>query len=40
MVDLSAARDSAVAVWSEFCAIAPSPELRGRMLEELERVRG
>ncbi|WP_406492298.1 M6 family metalloprotease domain-containing protein [Streptomyces sp. NBC_00846] len=40
MVDLSTARDSAVAVWSEFCAIAPSPELRGRMLQELERVRG
>ncbi|MEV6212572.1 M6 family metalloprotease domain-containing protein [Kitasatospora sp. NPDC051914] len=32
-------RDSAVAVWSEFCAIAPSPELRDRMLQELERVR-
>ncbi|MET9384317.1 M6 family metalloprotease domain-containing protein [Streptomyces sp. NPDC002928] len=32
-------RNSAVAVWSEFCAIAPSPELRERMRQELERVR-
>ncbi|MFF7470997.1 M6 family metalloprotease domain-containing protein [Streptomyces sp. NPDC008092] len=40
MVDLSTSRDSTVAVWSEFCAIAPSPELRGRMQQELERVRG
>ncbi|MFG2941845.1 M6 family metalloprotease domain-containing protein [Streptomyces sp. NPDC048282] len=40
MVDLSTSRGSTVAVWSDFCAIAPSPELRGRMLQELERLRG
>ncbi|WP_406437211.1 M6 family metalloprotease domain-containing protein [Streptomyces sp. NBC_00631] len=40
MVDACTSRPSSVAVWSEFCAIAPSPELRDRMLQELERVRG
>lgn len=39
MTDPATVRDSAVAVWSDFCAIAPSPELRGRMLQELDRVR-
>jgi len=39
MVDLSTVQDSTVAVWSDFCAIAPSPELRARTLQELERVR-
>ncbi|WP_406335135.1 M6 family metalloprotease domain-containing protein [Streptomyces sp. NBC_00203] len=39
MVDLSTVQDSTVAVWSDFCAIAPSPELRTRTLQELERVR-
>ncbi|MFE2266629.1 M6 family metalloprotease domain-containing protein [Streptomyces griseosporeus] len=28
-----------MAVRSEFCAIAPSPELRGKVLQELERIR-
>lgn len=27
------------AVWSDFCAVAPSPELRERLQEELARVR-
>jgi immune inhibitor A len=40
MVDARGTQNSAVAVWSELCAIAPSPELRERTLRELERVRG
>jgi immune inhibitor A len=30
---------TAVAVWSDFCAVAPSPELRAQMLTQLERSR-
>ncbi|BBC36128.1 hypothetical protein SGFS_074220 [Streptomyces graminofaciens] len=40
MVEPFTGGNSAVAVWSEFCAIAPSPELRERVRRELERVRG
>jgi immune inhibitor A len=28
-----------VAVWSDFCAVAPSPELRSRLNDELDRLR-
>ena len=28
-----------IAVWSDFCAVAPSPELRERLLAELTKVR-
>lgn len=40
MVHSRTIQNSAAAVWSEFCAIAPSPELRERIRQELERVRG
>ncbi|MFI5681685.1 M6 family metalloprotease domain-containing protein [Streptomyces cellulosae] len=40
MVHSRTVQNSTTAVWSEFCAIAPSPELRERMRQELERVRG
>jgi immune inhibitor A len=39
MVHSRTVQNSSTAVWSEFCAIAPSPELRERMRQELERVR-
>ena len=31
-------RKGAVAVWSDFCAVSPSPELRERFLEERQRL--
>ncbi|MEU8652520.1 M6 family metalloprotease domain-containing protein [Streptomyces sp. NPDC048737] len=40
MVHHRTVQNSTTAVWSEFCAVAPSPELRERMRQELERVRG
>ncbi|MFF3456801.1 M6 family metalloprotease domain-containing protein [Streptomyces sp. NPDC002730] len=30
---------NAVAVWSDFCAVSPSPELRERVQQELQRIR-
>lgn len=29
-----------IATWSDFCAVAPSPQLKERMTEELEKIRG
>ncbi|MFF9060263.1 M6 family metalloprotease domain-containing protein [Streptomyces sp. NPDC014882] len=40
MVHHHTVQHSTTAAWSDFCAIAPSPELRERMRRELERVRG
>ncbi|MFE0252538.1 M6 family metalloprotease domain-containing protein [Streptomyces sp. NPDC059010] len=32
-------RTGSVAVWSDFCAVPPSPQLRERLLEEQQRIR-
>ncbi|MET7397930.1 M6 family metalloprotease domain-containing protein [Dactylosporangium sp. NPDC005572] len=40
MADRLAHRAAAVAVWSDFCAVSPSPELRERLQEDLQRIRG
>ncbi|MFB7247389.1 protease [Streptomyces populi] len=38
MTESSVLRSSAAAVWSDFCAVCPSPEARDRMNEELRRL--
>ncbi|WP_249374466.1 hypothetical protein [Streptomyces avermitilis] len=35
----SADRATARAVWSDFCAVSPSPELRDRLRSDLQRIR-
>ncbi|MBL3670092.1 M6 family metalloprotease domain-containing protein [Streptomyces sp. M2CJ-2] len=39
MTENSVLRGAAAAVWSDFCAVCPSPEARDRMNEELQRLR-
>lgn len=39
MADRLPRRAGAVAVWSDFCAACPSPELRERLQEEQQRIR-
>lgn len=40
MADRPSHRPGARAVWSDFCAVSPSPELRERLQEEQQRIRG
>ncbi|MEV5540936.1 M6 family metalloprotease domain-containing protein [Saccharopolyspora shandongensis] len=40
MADRPAIQGAATAVWSDFCAVCPSPELRERLGQEMQRVRG
>lgn len=40
MADRHQRQAAAVAVWSDFCAVSPSPELRDRLQEDLRQIRG
>ncbi|MEW2120108.1 M6 family metalloprotease domain-containing protein [Streptomyces sp. NPDC005474] len=40
MADSPSHRSRARAVWSDFCAVSPSPDLRERLQEEQQRIRG